>query len=89
MQLQPRHPFSAEPLLQTKGDGGAGSLQHQIEVRKPLPGGTVKLMPEGIANGTSHQRQATVPLKPHLLSKGRRQFRGNAWKREARDRAHG
>ena len=48
----------------------------------------MELMQESIANGTSHQRQATVALKPHLLGKGTRQFRGNAWEHEARDRAH-
>ena len=46
------------------------------------------LVQQGIANGTSHQRQTTVALKPHLLGKSRRQLRGNAWKRQRWQGAH-
>ena len=75
MQLQPRHPFSAKPLLQTKGHSGARFLQDQIEVGQSLPGRTVELMQEGIANGATDQSQAAWPLESNLLDEGQRQLR--------------
>ena len=52
-------------------------LQDQIEVGQPLPGRTVELMQEGIANGTTDQSQAAWPLESNLLDEGQRQLRRN------------
>ena len=83
MQLQPRHPLNAKPLLETTGQISAGTFQDQIQIRKPCPGGTMTLMEQCIANSTTDQSQAAKPLESSLLDEGQRQLRRDAWKLKA------